>query len=137
MRDLRPEDSHKMSHDFPKFIPKGWGYELWIANTPEYCGKLLFFMKGKKLSWHYHNIKDETFFLSSGLLLVYYDWSDCLTLAGELDLEQVRSVVLEPGDVWHVPPGMRHRMIGLQESCLYEFSTHHEEEDSIRVIKGD
>ena len=31
-----------------KHVPKGWGYEKWIVNTDEYCGKLLFFNKGKR-----------------------------------------------------------------------------------------
>ena len=22
-----------------KYVPKGWGYEKWIVNTDEYCGK--------------------------------------------------------------------------------------------------
>ena len=29
----------------PKFVPKGWGHELWIVNKEEYCGKLLFIKK--------------------------------------------------------------------------------------------
>ena len=33
-----------------KIVPKGWGYEKWIVNTDEYCGKLLHFIKGKKCS---------------------------------------------------------------------------------------
>ena len=41
-----------------KHVPKGWGYEKWIVNTDEYCGKLLFFNKGKRCSWHYHKIKE-------------------------------------------------------------------------------
>ena len=31
-----------------KFVPKGWGYEKWIANGPEYCGKILF-VKGQEM----------------------------------------------------------------------------------------
>ena len=30
------------------FVPKGWGFEKWIVNCEEYCGKLLYFVKGKK-----------------------------------------------------------------------------------------
>ena len=37
-----------------KHVPKGWGWERWIVNCPEYCGKLLFFNKGKRCSWHFH-----------------------------------------------------------------------------------
>ena len=29
-----------------KHVDKGWGWERWICNGPEYCGKLLFFNKG-------------------------------------------------------------------------------------------
>ena len=37
-----------------KYVPKGWGYEKWIANSEDYCGKLLYIVKDKKCSWHYH-----------------------------------------------------------------------------------
>ena len=30
-----------------KYVEKGWGYEKWIVNKEEYCGKLLFFKKGR------------------------------------------------------------------------------------------
>ena len=49
-----------------KFVPKGWGYEKWIVNNEEYCGKLLFLAKGKKCSWHFHKLKDEVFYGQSG-----------------------------------------------------------------------
>ena len=63
-----------------KFVPKGWGHEKWIVNTDEYCGKLLFFEEGKRCSWHYHKLKDETFYLQSGKLLLYYGDTDSLIL---------------------------------------------------------
>ena len=28
-------------------VDKGWGWERWIVNKEEYCGKLLFFNSGK------------------------------------------------------------------------------------------
>ena len=28
-----------------KFVEKGWGWERWIVNKEEYCGKLLYFNK--------------------------------------------------------------------------------------------
>ena len=57
-----------------KFVKKGLGYEKWIVNKSEYCGKLLFFMKGKRCSWHYHELKDEVFYLQSGKMLVKYSY---------------------------------------------------------------
>ena len=32
----------------PKRVEKLWGYELWIHNDEEYCGKLLVFEKGRR-----------------------------------------------------------------------------------------
>ena len=112
-----------------KYVKKGWGYERWIVNKPEYCGKLLFFEKGKRCSWHYHKIKDEVFYLQSGKLLVKYSHFD--------DLEMAMEIILNSGDNFYIPPGLKHQMIALEESELFEFSTQHFDEDSYRIIKGD
>ena len=113
----------------PKYHPKGWGYELWIHNDEDYCGKLLFFEKGKKCSWHYHQKKDETFYLQEGKLLVRYSEED--------DIEKAVEVIMERGDKFHVYRGLRHQMFALEDSDLFEFSTQHFEDDSYRIIKGD
>ena len=34
----------------PEVHLKGWGKELWWCNGEKYCGKSLFFTKGKKTS---------------------------------------------------------------------------------------
>ena len=119
----------QMSSSEIKFVPKGWGFEKWIVNSEEYCGKLLYFVKGKKCSWHFHKLKDEVFYLQSGkILLKYYDEDD-IALAHEL--------ILNKGDKFHVYRGLRHQMIALEDTELFEFSTQHFDEDSYRVIKGD
>ena len=64
-----------------KHVDKGWGWERWICNGPEYCGKLLFFEKDKRCSWHVHRLKDEVFYLQSGLMLVKYSDSDDIKTA--------------------------------------------------------
>ena len=69
------------------FVPKGWGFEKWIVNCEEYCGKLLYFVKGKKCSWHYHVQKDEVFFIQSGKILLKYSNTDDINDATELILE--------------------------------------------------
>ena len=86
-------------------------------------------MKGKRCSWHYHNLKDETFYLQSGRILLYYGDSD--------DLAKANDCILEPGDKFHIYRGLRHQMIAVESSELFEFSTEHFDEDSYRVIKGD
>jgi quercetin dioxygenase-like cupin family protein len=112
-----------------KHVSKGWGYEDWIVNKPEYCGKLLFFQEGKKCSFHYHKLKDETFYLQSGELIVRYSDGD--------DLGKAEEITLKKGDSFYVYPGLRHQMEALSDSELFEFSTQHFDEDSYRIVKGD
>ena len=112
-----------------KFVPKGWGYEKWIVNTEEYCGKLLFIAKGKQCSWHYHKLKDEVFYVQSGRIKVIFSDTD--------DIEKAQGVILEPGDNFHVYRGLRHRMVALVDSEIFEFSTQHFDEDSHRIEKED
>jgi len=119
-----------MHNKEPKYVSKGWGYEKWIVNKKEYCGKLLFFFKGKKCSWHFHKVKDETFYIQSGRIKLY--WHD-----HKDDLSSAHVRVLEKGDTWHVPVGQRHRMEALEDTELFEFSTEHFDEDSYRIEKGD
>ena len=112
-----------------KHVDKGWGYEKWVVNKPEYCGKLLFFNKGKRCSWHFHKIKDEVFYLQSGKLLVKY--------SDQNDIEKAEEITLEAGENFHVYTGLRHQMIALEDSELFEFSTQHFDSDSYRIKKGD
>ena len=111
-----------------KYVPKGWGFEKWIVNNDEYCGKLLYFIKGKRCSWHYHILKDEVFYIQSGKIKVSFSTED--------DLEQATSVILEKGDNFHVFRGLRHQMLALEDTELFEFSTTHYDEDSIRISRG-
>jgi mannose-6-phosphate isomerase-like protein (cupin superfamily) len=118
-----------MKNSLNKIVPKGWGYEKWIVNTNLYCGKLLFFRKDKKCSWHFHKIKDETFYIQSGSLIVKFSEEDNINNCSE--------VILIQGDSFHIPVGMRHQMIGIEDTEMFEFSTTHFDEDSYRIIKGD
>lgn len=111
-----------------EWIPKGWGGEKIICNNSLYCGKVLCFVKGKKCSWHYHNLKDETFYIQSGRILLKYSEKD--------DLENANEIILNRGDKFHIHPGLRHQMIALEDTELFEFSTQHFNEDSIRLENG-
>ena len=48
-----------------------------------------------------------------------------------------KEMVLNPGENFHVYRGLRHRMIAIEDSELFEFSTEHFDSDSYRVEKGD
>ena len=69
------------------------------------------------------------FFLQSGELLVKFSEGD--------NIEEAEEVILKPGDNFYVYPGLRHQMLALKPSELFEFSTEHFDEDSYRIIKGD
>lgn len=112
-----------------KFVPKGWGFEKWIVNNEKYCGKILYFVKDKKCSWHYHKIKSETFYVQSGKIQLEYSFGD--TLEGSF------KQTLSRGDSFDIPVGMRHRMTALEDTELFEFSTQHFDEDSYRIVRGD
>ena len=102
----------------PERHSKVWGYEDWIVNTPDYCGKRLFLKEGFRCSLHYHRVKDEAFYVEEGSVLL------------EIGPE---TLYLSPGDAVRIPPRTLHRFSGLADSVIFEFSTHHDERDSYRT----
>ena len=109
-------------------IPKGWGSELIIENNDMYCGKILIFKEGCKFSMHYHLEKDETWYVNSGRFI--YRWIDT-------DNADVHEQELTIGDIVRQRPGQPHQIEALTDGEIFEVSTHHEDEDSYRVWKGD
>jgi mannose-6-phosphate isomerase-like protein (cupin superfamily) len=112
------------------YFEKSWGHEFWFANTEKYCGKKLFVVFEKwssKGKFHYHQIKDETFFVMKGNLVIDF----CAYLD---DYEQIQSVTLVPGQSFRIKPKIRHRFTSsTKEGCTFiEASTHHDESDSYR-----
>jgi mannose-6-phosphate isomerase-like protein (cupin superfamily) len=107
------------------FVEKVWGWEDWIANTPLYCGKKMFLKKDHHCSYHYHKVKDETFYIQSGSMLLKYGKDD--------NYAEAKEVVLTAGDSFCVPVGLRHQFQGLEDTEFFEFSTQHFDEDSIRI----
>lgn len=106
---------------------RGWGYEVWVENCNEYCGKVLVLKKGKKCSMHFHMDKKETMFLFDGKVLIKI-----------IDPEtgSPYEVFLKPGDSILIDRGTVHQIIAVENSRLVEFSTMHKEEDSYRIEKG-
>ena len=104
-----------------------WGFEKWIENIDDYCGKVLVLYEGKKCSMHYHMKKLETMYLQEGRVDIRFrDPSNAEDYVVEL----------EPGDSVRIPRGQQHQIIALEDSHLIEFSTKHEESDSYRVELG-
>lgn len=109
-------------------------------------------MKGKRCSLHYHKNKHETFYIQSGKVIVY--WSDNSVESVEKNAESIRNKmvynsheptwflgmlnydILERGTSFVIHPGRIHQIVALEDTELFEFSTHHEDSDSYRIVKG-
>jgi quercetin dioxygenase-like cupin family protein len=111
-------------------VKKGWGYELIWATNEKYCGKIMVFEKaGNMFSMHFHQEKDETWFVNNGKFkLRYIDTSTATLFEKEL----------KEGDVWRNLPLMPHQLIALEDgSSITEVSTPDSVEDNFRIIPGD
>lgn len=113
----------------PKRVEKKWGYELWIHNDTDYCGKLLVFNNsGDKFSMHYHMIKDETWYVQDGAF--QFDWID--TENGERCYTQIQK-----GDVIEIKKVLPHQLTALTDGAtIFEVSTQHFDEDSYRIYRN-
>jgi len=105
-----------------KIVPKIWGEEHWIINNEKYCGKKLILKKGFRGSMHKHKIKEETFYIQSGRVL--------------MELED-KKWIMQKGDIQHLTPGDWHRFTGLEDSEMFEFSTQHQDEDTYRKTESE
>ena len=106
-------------------ILKPWGKEIIWAKTNQYVGKLLHINEGERLSLQYHKKKEETIYVLEGIL--------------ELILEEgsrrgVHSVILQPGDTFHIKPLTVHRFAATKgtDVKLMEVSTT-ELDDVVRI----
>tara|TARA_R110000772_G_scaffold78991_2_gene169169 strand:+ start:142 stop:528 length:387 start_codon:yes stop_codon:yes gene_type:complete len=112
----------------PIRIQKTWGYEEWIHNDEEYCGKLLVFTKVKnRFSMHYHIQKKETWYIQEGRF--QFNWID-------VEIGKLESCILEKGESVLIERGLPHQLIALEDnSVVFEVSTEHFDEDSYRVYR--
>jgi mannose-6-phosphate isomerase len=103
-------------------VNKPWGYELIWAENPKYLGKILHIMAGKRLSLQYHRVKDETIMIQKGTMKLEYGTS-------KLSIQEIE---MNPGDSFHIAPGLLHRMSAITDCEIIEVSTS-ELADVVRV----
>jgi len=133
---------------YHKFGQKSWGFEYWFENNKQYCGKIIQVRRNEWSSYgafHFHRIKDETFLVLSGTLLL-----DILDLKNVIksrivssneiaDLEPeepifVNRYYLKPYNYIRLKPGVLHRFSTHDKEAIFtETSTTHLEEDSYRI----
>ena len=92
----------------PKRVEKKWGYEMWIHNDNEYCGKLLVFTKNRnRFSMHYHIQKKESWYVQEGRFQFNY-----------IDVEngKLKGTQLEKGQSVTIERGQPHQLIALEDN---------------------
>lgn len=97
---------------------KLWGREEWLVNDL-YCVKRMTLREGYQSSLHYHNTKDETFYVVNGTVMLNVD--------GIMHR-------LEAGDYQRIKPGSLHRFHATGGPAIFiESSTFHDDEDVVRL----
>jgi len=94
-------------------VDKPWGHELIWAEGDRYVGKILHIRAGEALSLQYHRLKDETVMVLTGAMRFEHF----------ADGEAATVEVLTPRQPFHIPPGIRHRMVALEDTDVLEVST--------------
>lgn len=110
------------------YVEAEWGAEDWLWNA-RYCGKKITVFKNKTSPWVSHKVRDKVLYVEKGKVLLSYGWSEDDTAAATL--------TMTPDMAFHLPPGMWHKMQGLEESLILELGTHHSEKDIIKAGDSD
>ena len=107
-----------------KKTDKPWGYEILWAQTKDYVSKIMCIQPHQRMSLQYHNKKEETIYVMSGVLILW---------EGE---EESGFKHLAPGSVYHVNPKQIHRFgAGSSPVMIIEVSTNYL--DDVVRIKDD
>jgi D-lyxose ketol-isomerase len=110
-----------------EYITRGWGFEEYLINCPEYCSKLLWITPGFQSSLHYHTVKKETFIALDGVIKCEY--------YPEPGMQVITTLVGARRDMLTLTPGTPHRFwsIGGCGGLVLEVSTFHDDADVTRM----
>lgn len=87
---------------------KPWGYERPLAEFQGIFLKELFLQKGTMSSLHFHEKKEELFYIVEGRVKVQLDQKE---------------MILDTGDFLKIPAGSHHRLQPLQDTVILEVGT--------------
>ena len=88
---------------------KPWGYEILHCHTDRIAAKTLFMKEGFCCSLQLHSAKFEILFIQSGKM----------KLTVGLDVNELKEIILTPGDVYVLPPNTIHRCEAIDGDLLY------------------
>jgi len=98
---------------YKKRIDKPWGYQI-VFTEPDFdhVGKIQFVKAGHRMSFQYHDKKEESFCLFSGKARVWIE-------NGQGEIEKK---IMEPKKGYLIQKGQRHRIEAIEDSFIFEVS---------------
>ena len=109
-----------------KISNKSWGREEIIVHTNKYIMKKLFIEAGQQSSKQFHVEKDETVYVSKGLLLL-----DLSCREGESNI-----IKLAEGESWRITPRTVHRFTAPEDQAVEFFEISTPEVDDVVYLEG-
>tara|TARA_R100000152_G_C6601959_1_gene58774 strand:- start:16 stop:426 length:411 start_codon:yes stop_codon:yes gene_type:complete len=109
-----------------KQIDKYWGDMKTLFENDLYTVKRIFMKKDTQSSMEYHVNKEEAYYIESGKLKI----------GTRIGRAKNTSLILEKGDVFHIPVGFMHMRIAMEDTVIIEFSTLDDDGDSHIVEDG-
>lgn len=96
-------------------VEKPWGHEDRWCITNNYVSKILFIKAGHSLSLQHHEHKEETIRILSGVMI--------LKIGRTIEEALKTEIRMEPDDIYHIVPGLIHRMVAVEDVRVLEVST--------------
>ena len=109
-----------------KDLDKYWGNIKTLFENEFYTVKRILMKKNTQSSMEYHVKKEESYYIERGRLKV----------GTRIGRAKNTSLILEQGDVFHIPVGFMHMRIALEDTVIIEFSTLDDDTDSHLVEDG-
>jgi len=109
-----------------KRVEKYWGNMKTLFENDLYTVKRIFMKKDTQSSMEYHVKKEESYYIESGKL----------RLGTRIGRAKNNSIVLQEGDIFHIPVGFMHMRMAMEDTVIIEFSTLDDDSDSHIVEDG-
>lgn len=103
-----------------------WGNIKTLFSNEYLAVKIIEMKKGTQSSLEYHVTKDEYYYIQKGKI----------KLGSKIGRGKNTSITLNEGDVYHIPPGLMHMRIAIENSVIIEWSNKDSDSDSIIVEDG-
>lgn len=98
---LKDDVEFEISHHYGRAKVREYGAVIITIVNRQYCKKLLVLLPGQTHPTHFHKQKEETFHVLAGTLYLLAD---------------DKEVILSPGDIHTLPPGVRHSFHASEDS---------------------